>query len=92
MIYGYTRVSMEVQKSKMHKHIKELNQSGAEKVYYDVSGKDEQQALNELITTLKSDDTVYLMSLDRLSRNEKEAQSILEKIKAKGAEIKVLVK
>ncbi|ASB89332.1 MULTISPECIES: recombinase family protein [Bacillus] len=92
MIYGYTRMSMEIQKPMLLKHIDELNKAGAEKVYYDVPGRHEQQALNELITDLKSGDTVYLLSLDRLSRDEEEMKSILEKIKAKGAEIKVLVK
>ncbi|WP_270573722.1 recombinase family protein [Bacillus glycinifermentans] len=94
MIYGYARKSSEIQKPMLLKNIEELNQAGAEKVYCEIASesREEKQALNELIAGLKSGDEVYLLGFNHLSRNESEVKSILEEIKARGAETKVLTK
>lgn len=45
---GYARINMEIQISRLLKHIEKLNEVGQKKAYYEIaSRRDEQQALNE---------------------------------------------
>lgn len=54
-----------------------------------VSGKSmkERQGLKELLDYVREDDYIYVVSLDRLARNQKDQEIISAKIKAKGATI-----
>ncbi|EFU72772.1 resolvase, N-terminal domain protein [Enterococcus italicus DSM 15952] len=63
---------------------------GIEKWFVDdgISGTiRDRKALNEMIDYVRDIDTVYVVALDRLSRNTKDLEEIQAKIKAKGATI-----
>ena len=86
MKVGYRRVSTVEQKFD-RQELGELDKLFEEKV----SGSNaERIALNELIDFVRQDDEVVVYSIDRLARNLRDLQSIIQKLNDKGATIHFL--
>ena len=88
MIKYYVRVSTKEQ----HEDRQLTAYNKADEIYLDkVSGKDTNRPeLQKLLNNLNAGDIVIVKSLDRLSRNTKDLLELVEVIKIKGAELKVL--
>ena len=86
MKVGYRRVSTVEQKFD-RQELGELDKLFEEKV----SGSNaEREALNEMIDFVRQDDKVVVHSIDRLARNLRDLQNIIETLNSKGASIKFL--
>lgn len=90
MLIGYARVSTRDQNLDMQ--LKALEEAGCEKIYTDkVSGKKEDRiGLNKLFEYIRSGDTLVVYKLSRLSRSLLGIISIINKLKRKNINIKVL--
>ena len=86
MKVGYRRVSTVEQKFDRQEH-GELDKLFEEKVSVSSS---ERLALNEMIDFVRQDDEVVVYSIDRLARNLKDLQNIIEKLNSKVVSIKFL--
>ena len=86
MKVGYRRVSTVEQKFD-RQELGELDKLFEEKV----SGSNaEREALNEMIDFVRQNDEVVVYSIDRLARNLRDLQSIIQKLNDKGATIHFL--
>ena len=86
MKVGYRRVSTVEQKFD-RQELGELDKLFEEKV----SGSNaEREALNEMIDFVREDDEVIVFSIDRLARNLRDLQTIIQKLNDKGATIHFL--
>ena len=86
MKVGYRRVSTVEQKFD-RQELGELDKLFEEKV----SGSNaERETLNEMIDFVRQDDEVVVYSIDRLARNLRDLQSIIQKLNDKGATIHFL--
>lgn len=82
---GYVRVSSEGQNIS-----RQLDGISLDRTFVDrVSGKDKNRPqLAALLSDIKSGDTIYVHSMDRLARNLTDLQSLVDEINAKGGAIK----
>ena len=86
MKVGYRRVSKVEQKFD-RQQLGELDKLFEEKV----SGSNtEREALNEMIDFVRQDDEVVVHSIDRLARNLRDLQNIIETLNNKGVSIRFL--
>ena len=85
MIYGYARVSTNVQTLDSQKA--ELKEAGAEKIFAEtVSGANaKREQLNRLLQTIGPRDTLIVTRLDRLARSSRDLLNILATLADKGA-------
>lgn len=83
MKVGYRRVSTVEQKFD-RQELGELDKLFEEKIS---GSSSERLALNDLIDFVREDDEVVVYSIDRLARNLKDLQHIIEKINGKGASV-----
>jgi len=85
MLIGYARVSTKEQNEA--RQIRYFEELGVEKYFLDKeSGKDaNREGLKEMLSFIREGDTVVVESISRIARNTKDLLSIVEKIKAKGA-------
>ena len=90
MKIGYARVSTADQN--LARQIAKLNKVGVERIYQEkLSGKDMRRPqLRRLLRTLKHDDEVYVVSLDRLGRDSDDITRIVNQITVKGAFLNIL--
>jgi len=86
MKVGYRRVSTVEQKFD-RQELGELDKLFEEKV---TGSNAEREALNEMIDFVRQDDEVVVYSIDRLARNLRDLQSIIQKLNDKGATIRFL--
>ena len=86
MKVGYRRVSTVEQKFD-RQELGELDKLFEEKVS---GSSSERLALNEMIDFVRQDDEVVVYSIDRLARNLRDLQSIIQKLNDKGATIHFL--
>ena len=86
MKVGYRRVSTVEQKFD-RQELGELDKLFEEKVS---GSSSERLALNEMIDFVRQDDEVVVYSIDRLARNLRDLQSIIQKLNNKGATIHFL--
>lgn len=85
---GYVRVSTDEQSIENQKM--KMKDLGIEKWFIDdgISGTiRNRKALNDMIDYVRDIDTIYVVALDRLSRNTKDLEEIQAKIKSKGATV-----
>lgn len=87
MIIGYARCSTAEQN--LDWQIDELNRFHCERIYKEkASGaKSERPELQRMLDSLRSEDTVVVCELTRLSRSTKDLFELVEKIRAVGADI-----
>jgi DNA invertase Pin-like site-specific DNA recombinase len=90
MTIGYGRVSTSEQN--LDRQLDALKAAGAEKIFSEkMTGKKrDRPELMKLIAQLRKGDVVVISELTRLSRSTKDLFSIIDQIKAKGADIKSL--
>ena len=86
MKVGYRRVSTVEQKFD-RQELGELDKLFEEKVS---GSSSERLALNEMIDFVREDDEVVVFSIDRLARNLRDLQTIIQKLNDKGATIHFL--
>ena len=90
--YGYARVSTSAQS--LDEQIEQLKEQVIEpnNIYSEkfTGTKTDRPQFNELLSTIKSGDTLVVTKLDRLARNSREALDIIEPLMDKGIEINVL--
>lgn len=90
MKYGYARVSTVNQD--LESQLQTLEKEGCEVIYSEkfTGTKADRPQFNELLTKLKSGDTLTVTKLDRLARNTKEGIEIIENLFAKDVKVHVL--
>lgn len=86
MLVGYARVSTKEQNEA--RQIRYFEELGVEKYFLDKeSGKStNREGLKAMLDFIREGDTVVVESISRIARNTKDLLSIVEKIKAKGAD------
>lgn len=92
MKFGYARVSTAHQQNSREAQVKLLKEAGCEEVFTDeASGKttEGREALDRLLTKLRTGDEVYVVRLDRLGRSTKDVLAIAEQIKEAGASLEI---
>jgi DNA invertase Pin-like site-specific DNA recombinase len=95
VIYGYARVSSKGQAlygNSLDEQEKLLKENGATVIYKEAftGTKKDRPQLNQLLSELKSGDTVVVAKLDRIARSTKSGIEIIDEINAKGCKIHIL--
>lgn len=89
-LIGYARVS--TQDQNLARQISALKQAGVSKIFEEkISGKNSHRPrLNSMLDYIRDDDTVVVLSLDRLGRNSDDLTKIIQSIKDRGATLEIL--
>ena len=89
-IVGYARVSTTGQD--LTTQVEQLNFTGIDKLFQEkASGvKEDRSALNEMLSYVRSGDTVVVCKLDRIARSTHHLLDIVERLEKKGVAFKVL--
>ncbi|EMF0172764.1 recombinase family protein [Enterococcus hirae] len=90
-IYGYSRVSTSNQDYKTQ--IQKLENAGAEKIFsekYTGTKKEGRKELEELLSTVKNGDKVFVTKIDRLARSIVDLNSIISTLNQSGVTISFL--
>lgn len=95
MIYGYARVSTKTQAhdgNSLESQIKQLEDSGAEKIYQDsfTGTKTDRPAFTELLNKLKAGDTLVVCKLDRFARSMTQGSELVNELIEKGIKVNIL--
>ncbi|RKL65078.1 resolvase [Salipaludibacillus neizhouensis] len=91
MKYGYARVSSIGQN--LTTQINTLKQQGCEKIFQEkVSGKNknDRQSFNELLETVKENDSIVVTKLDRFARSTKDALTTIDTLNDRGVGLVIL--
>lgn len=85
MKYGYGRCSTNETKQDIQRQIRELKAAGAEMVYteYEHGDSENKKALNDLLASVATGDTIMATEVSRLTRSTKQLCDLIEQIKAK---------
>ena len=86
MKFGYARVSKEIQSLDIQ--IKKLKDAGCDEIFSEkISGaKDDRKQLQELLSRVRSGDTVCVVRLDRLGRRMIKLVSLINELQNKGVQ------
>lgn len=93
MLIGYARSSTLEQKAGIEAQMRDLQAAGCEKVFaeqvssVDIAGREQ---LAALIDYARDGDTIVITDLSRLARSVAHLLSILDKLAAKGAQLRIL--
>jgi DNA invertase Pin-like site-specific DNA recombinase len=93
MLIGYARTSTLDQKAGIDAQIRDLTKAGCEKLFHEqVSSVDvaNREQLAQALEFVREGDTLVVTKLDRLARSVAHLLSILDALKAKGAELRIL--
>lgn len=95
MIYGYARVSSKGQDrygNGLDVQEKQLRENGAERIFYEsfTGMKKHRPALDRLMDTVQSGDTVVVTKLDRIARSTRDGLDIIDDLLGRGVAINVL--
>jgi DNA invertase Pin-like site-specific DNA recombinase len=91
MIIGYARTSTLEQKAGFEAQLKELEDAKCEKVFKEqVSSIAERQQLNTALDFVREGDVFIVTKIDRLARSITNLMEIVDAIKAKKVELKIL--
>lgn len=92
MDFGYMRVSTEKQNLDRQYEVIKNHVPYEGNIYSDkASGKDmEREGFQNLLKAIRSGDTLYIKSIDRLGRNKEQIKEYLEYFKREGIRIKVI--
>jgi DNA invertase Pin-like site-specific DNA recombinase len=95
MVYGYARVSTKLQKddgNSLEAQIAAVRRAGAQEVYIETytGAQFNRPRLDELLSTLKSGDTLIVTKMDRLSRTVGQATETITDLIDKGVSINIL--
>lgn len=90
MIVGYARTSTADQEAGFEAQKRELAQLGCERVFAEqISSVAQRPELDRLLDFVREGDVVLATKLDRLARSMKDTTSIVDKIRAKGAQLRI---
>jgi len=86
MIIGYARVSTADQTLDLQ--LDALNKYGVEKIYKEIASgaKDDREQLEKALKVLRRNDVFVVYKLDRLARSTVKLVTVLDEVKAKGAQ------
>ncbi len=91
MLVGYARVSTVDQDAGFDAQLRELKVAGCEEFFSEkVSSVAERAKLDECLKFVRKGDTIVVTKLDRLARSMRDLLEIVDAIKAKGAELRIL--
>jgi len=93
MLIGYARTSTLDQKAGIDAQVRDLNAVGCDKVFQEqVSSVDvvNREQLAVALEFIREGDTLVVTKLDRLARSVAHLLSVLDALKAKGAELRIL--
>lgn len=95
MIYGYARVSTKGQAkdgNSLESQEQTLKENGAEKIYSDsfTGTKIDRPQLDELLSQLKSGDTLVVTKLDRIARSMTQGSELVNELIEKGVRVHIL--
>ena len=90
-IIGYARTSTVEQLAGLEAQRRDLATAGCEKVFEEqVSSVATRVQLEALVDYVRDDDVVVVTKLDRLARSVRDLVAIVDRIKAKGASLRIL--
>jgi DNA invertase Pin-like site-specific DNA recombinase len=88
---GYARVSTVDQRAGFDAQIRELEAAGVERIFEEkVSSIVERPQLEQVLDWLREGDVLTVTRLDRLARSTRQLLEIAERVKSKGAALRVL--
>jgi DNA invertase Pin-like site-specific DNA recombinase len=88
---GYARTSTLDQKAGLEVQLEELKAAGCEKVFSEqVSSVGRRERLESALEFIREGDTLVVTKLDRLARSVRHLLEIVETLKAKGAELRII--
>ena len=91
MLIGYARVSTTDQDAGFDAQKRELATVGCEEFFCEkVSSVGERQQLKECLRFIRKGDTLVVTKLDRLARSMRDLIEIVDQVKDKGAELRIL--
>ncbi|MFY0636657.1 recombinase family protein [Maricaulis maris] len=91
MIIGYARTSTADQEAGLEAQVRDLEAAGADKVFSEqVSATKKRDELNSAIDYLRDDDVLVVTKLDRLARSIRDLMEIVERVRARGAALRIL--
>ncbi|MFL7905704.1 recombinase family protein [Azospirillum argentinense] len=93
MLIGYARTSTIDQKAGIDAQVRDLKQVGCDKLFHEqVSSVDvvSREQLAQALEFVREGDTLVVTKLDRLARSVAHLLSILDTLKSKGAELRIL--
>ena len=90
MVIGYARVSTDDQK--LEAQLRKLKEAGCERVYKEkVSGASQKRAeLENVLSYVREGDVIAVTKLDRLGRSMTHLVKLIERLRKKGVDLKVL--
>lgn len=91
MLIGYARTSTADQEAGLDAQKRELLAAGAEKVFSEqVSSVGSRYTLDEALSFIREGDVLMVTKLDRLARSIRDLMEIVDTIREKGAELRIL--
>lgn len=91
MLIGYARTSTADQEAGLDAQKRELLAGGAEKVFSEqVSSVGSRYTLDEALSFIREGDVLMVTKLDRLARSIRDLMEIVDTIREKGAELRIL--
>jgi DNA invertase Pin-like site-specific DNA recombinase len=91
MLVGYARTSTVDQQAGFEAQIRDLKALGCEEIFQEqVSSVAERKELERAMQFIRKGDALIVTKLDRLARSMKHLLEIVDRIKAKGASIRIL--
>jgi DNA invertase Pin-like site-specific DNA recombinase len=91
MIVGYARTSTADQEAGLEAQERDLKAAGAERLYTEqASSVSRRQALEEALDYLRDGDELVVTKLDRLARSIRDLMEIVERVRSKGASLRIL--
>jgi DNA invertase Pin-like site-specific DNA recombinase len=91
MLVGYARTSTLEQKAGLDGQLRELEALGSEKIFREqVSSVGKRDELERAIEFCREGDTLVVTKLDRLARSVRHMWEVIERLKAKGADIRII--
>lgn len=91
MLVGYARTSTTEQKAGLEAQLRDFKTLGVEKVFSEqVSSQGRREALEAALEFIREADTLVVSKLDRLARSTKDLLEIDQRLKDKGAHLKII--
>jgi DNA invertase Pin-like site-specific DNA recombinase len=91
MLVGYSRVSTVEQDAGLEAQLRDLRAAGCEEFFTEkVSSVAEREKLDDCLRFIRKGDTVVVTKLDRLARSMRDLLEIVDTIKSKGSELRIL--
>jgi DNA invertase Pin-like site-specific DNA recombinase len=91
MLIGYARTSTTEQVAGLEAQVRDLTSAGCEKLFQEqVSSVAQRVALEHALNFIREGDTLVVTKLDRLARSVRDLFEIVDRVRKKGAHLKIL--